>query len=112
MRQASTWFVRLAVLMLGVVGTSTRAFALEGEADASSTAMLLATGRETRDLSGDWHYLIDTLRLGVRKPGTRRDFAADTPDRNHPLIESWSGIDGPSMSRRARAVGTFCSSRQ
>ena len=43
--------------------------------------------RTGEDLSGQWKYIVDRSRLGVRKRGMQRNFPQDRPATNHPLIE-------------------------
>lgn len=43
--------------------------------------------RTGTDLSGQWRYIIDRSRLGIRKRGMQRNFAQDRPATNHPLLE-------------------------
>lgn len=43
--------------------------------------------RSGTDLSGQWHYIVDRSRLGIRKRGMQRNFPQDRPATNHPLLE-------------------------
>lgn len=43
--------------------------------------------RTGTDLSGQWHYIVDRSRLGIRKRGMQRNFPQDRPATNHPLLE-------------------------
>jgi beta-glucuronidase len=45
------------------------------------------TGRSSVDLGGEWRYIIDKQRVGIREPIERFNFSRDEPDHNHPLIE-------------------------
>ena len=37
--------------------------------------------------AGQWRYIIDKQRVGIREPIERFNFSRDEPDHNHPLIE-------------------------
>jgi beta-glucuronidase len=43
--------------------------------------------RTGTDLSGQWHYIVDRSRLGIKKRGMQRNFAQDRPATNRPLLE-------------------------
>jgi beta-glucuronidase len=44
-------------------------------------------GRSAVDLGGQWRYIIDKQRVGIKEPIQRFNFSRDEPDHNHPLME-------------------------
>ncbi len=54
---------------------------------AAETAMINIYGRDAVNLSGEWAYIVDRSRLGIRKKGGQRNFPRDQVNINHPLRE-------------------------
>lgn len=54
---------------------------------AAPTAMALVDGRNAESLSGEWRYILDPMRAGLRRPSARRDFWMDRTPPKETLIE-------------------------
>lgn len=84
-RRASQLIV--AAVLTAMIGLLTQSYALAQSAAPQPFAMQNIRARAGTDLSGQWHYIVDRSRLGIRKRGMQRNFPQDRPATNHPLLE-------------------------
>ncbi|GIX18358.1 MAG: hypothetical protein KatS3mg120_0034 [Erythrobacter sp.] len=71
-------------LLLALVAGGLRA---EAPSAQPPVAIENIRARSGADLSGQWHYIVDRSRLGIKKRGMQRNFPQDRPATNHPLLE-------------------------
>ena len=65
--------ILLAVILAVILaGTEVQAAPGENETGSYSTALINIESRDATDLSGQWHYIVDPLKIGVTRAQTRR----------------------------------------
>jgi beta-glucuronidase len=79
--------VKALGLLLALIAGSAWAQSATGPAPEPPVTIENVRARTGTDLSGQWHYIVDRSRLGIRKRGMQRNFAQDRPATNHPLLE-------------------------
>ena len=64
----------MCCILLAVVspGAEVHAGPGENESGSYSTALINIDARDATDLSGQWHYIVDPLKIGVTRANTRR----------------------------------------
>jgi beta-glucuronidase len=74
-------------LLLALIAGSAWAQSAAGPSPEPPVTIENIRARSGTDLSGQWHYIVDRSRLGIKKRGMQRNFAQDRPATNHPLLE-------------------------
>ncbi|AUX68917.1 hypothetical protein CHX26_04760 [Porphyrobacter sp. HT-58-2] len=79
--------IKALSLFLALIAGTARADPVPEPAAEPPVTIENIRARTGTDLSGQWRYIVDRSRLGIRKRGMQRNFPQDRPATNHPLLE-------------------------